>query len=101
MTNGLMLSVILSCSCVSLPTIKEPVEMYAVNIADFRAAEGKRSFDIKGDVKKVGEWVTRPVLVNLYGVPNNLMCFKLKDWSTKIKPKMKEGSQAYHDYTSH
>ena len=93
---GLMLLVICSCK---IPTVKKPVDTCIINYNEDFALCGLRNFNIKSkDKKTVGEWIDKTLLVkrNLSEV-HNYMCIAPKGWLVKIKPKLKEGNQAYKD----
>lgn len=79
------------------PTVKKPVEMFAINFKFNAAKIGKKNLNIKAKKKYVGEWVKKPELIPVHEVPENIMCFSMKTWLKTIKPKLKEGSQYYRD----
>ncbi len=93
-------TLLVGCSCISVPTLKKPVRMYQLNIAKEDVAVGDRSFNIKKGKKQVAELIRPPFFIELYEAPNDLMCFSLETYLTIIKPKIKEGAQAYQDYES-
>lgn len=96
MMSGAILLV--GCSCISVPTLKKPVRMYQIRLSNESVAVGDRSFNIKKGVKQSAELITPPFFIGIDEAPNDLMCFSLKTYLKVIKPKIKEGAQAYEDY---
>jgi len=84
-------TLLVGCSCISVPTLKKPVRMYQLNISKEDVAVGDRSFNIKKGKKQVAELIRPPFFIE---------CFSLETYLTIIKPKIKEGAQAYQDYES-
>ena len=82
------------------PTIKKPVRMYAISTKLNAAAKGKKYLNFKMKKRYVGEWTKKPVAIGLNEAPENFMCFSMGTWLTVIKPKLKEGSDYYHDKKS-
>ena len=95
MMLGVMLLGILS-GC-KPPTIKEPLNMYAINLDFQEAGKGLKNLNIRDDASLVGEWVNEVVFMPLEDSPNNLMCFSMEDWLLKVRPKLKEGARYYRD----
>lgn len=95
--NGLMLLTMLSCFK-HAPTIKKPVDMVIISQKFNSAKVGKKYLNYKLKKSKVGEWVEEPVLIPLHEAPNDMMCYPLKTWLKIVKPKLKEGSDHFHDY---
>jgi hypothetical protein len=86
-----------SFSC-SSPSIVGTVDS-CVTSNKFQEAEcGKRILDYKQPKVKVGEWEDENKLqvVHLTDLPDSV-CFTLSDYLVRIKPKLKEGSDAYHN----
>ena len=71
--------------------------MYAINQGLYEAATEYKNLNYKLKKKYVGEWVREPKFIPLNKAPNNLMCFSMNDWLTKVKPKLKEAHDAYYD----
>jgi len=94
--NGVILLMMLS-SCKNPPTIKKPVEMFAISQKFNEAAKGKKNLNFKDEKQRVGEWTTQPEYIPLHEAPENMMCFSMLTWLKVIKPKLKHGSEYYHD----
>ena len=91
----MLLGILSSCKP---PTIKKPVEMYAINTAFFEAGTAKVNLNIRSKEDTVGEWVTEIKFVPLNEAPENMMCFSEEIWLTLIRPKLKEGNAYYKDH---
>jgi len=85
-------------SCIKPVTIKNPVEMYAINTEYMEAGAGLKNLNIRTDPSGVGEWLNEPIFIPLEEAPKNMMCFSMEDWLKLIRPKLKEGAQQYKDY---
>lgn len=96
LTIGVMLLVTLS-SC-NPPTIKEPVEFFAISHTYSEAGKGFKNLNIVSEVSTIGEWVGDIEFIPLEMTPTNMMCFSMETWLKKIKPKLKEGGQYYQDH---
>ena len=95
--NGVMLLTMHSCFK-HAPTINSPVEMYIIEQSLNEAGRGHKNLNYKARRDKVGEWVKDLEFMNMQDAPNDLMCYPLKTWLKTVKPKLKEGSQHFHDY---
>lgn len=94
--NGVILLGIVSCK--NSPTIKKPVEMYAVSLRFNEAAKGTKQLNYKAKKESVGEWLKPDELefLPLHEIPQELQCFSQKTWLKVVKPKLKQGSEFYH-----
>jgi hypothetical protein len=97
MKKTLLISILFYLSGCKPPTIKKPIEMFAINLDFNEAAKGKKNLNFKNKKKKVGEWVTELEYINLSEAPRNLMCFSMETWLKQIKPKLKEGATYYRN----
>jgi len=71
--------------------------MYAINVDLYEAGTAPKNLNLKKEKETVGEWTEEVKFMSLDEIPNDLMCFSMEHWLTIVKPKLKEGSQAYHD----
>ena len=81
-----------------IPTVEVPVDS-CVTSKQFQLSKcGQRNLDFKKERSTVGEWVD---ISKLEEKPLDEMedqvCFSLESWLTKIKPRLKEGSDSYHN----
>ena len=88
---------IMAFSC-QIPTIKDPVQMYELRMSSAQAKVARRNLDIKSDPRTVAEKIEPFYIIEFNELPNSLMCFSLETYLKRIKPKIKEGAQAYYDY---
>lgn len=91
--SGVMLLVMLSCSCVSMDTTM----MYLVNRKHDEAAVATKNLDVTYNHDVVGEWKYGPQFMPLSNIPNELMCFSLETWLERAKPNLKKASREYRD----
>lgn len=94
---GVMLLKIVSCS--HPPTIRYPVEMYAVSLRFNEIAKGNKHLNYQLKEEMVGEWENKDQLfyLPLSYAPNEMMCFEQKTWLLIVKPKLKQASKYYND----
>jgi hypothetical protein len=72
--------------------------MYILSLKYTEAGNAYKNLDITSDPSSVGSWVTEVQFLPLHELPQDLMCFTLKDWLTKVRPTLKEGAQYYKDH---
>lgn len=77
--------------------IKEPQPAYVINTKTLSVAKGIKSFNYKQNSDLMGEWIGKPVLVKWSDIANNLMCFPLEIWLTRIKPALKNVARKNRD----
>jgi hypothetical protein len=70
--------------------IKEPQPVYVLNFKFGAAVKGTKSFDYKGGIESMGEWVEDPKQINWSDMPENIIGFPLEIWLTRIKPALKK-----------
>jgi len=71
--------------------------MYWVNQKFGEAGTEEVNLNYKTDPATVGQWIREPIFLPLNEIPETLSCFSLKTWLELIRPKIKEGAQAYKD----
>lgn len=89
----LMLSAICMTSCV-FPSIQDPVPVYVLDFEKNFFVKGTKNFDVQ--TENIGDWKNPPVLIE--DVEGKYICTDLKTYLTKIKPYLKEASQALEDF---
>ena len=72
--------------------------MYQISMSREKALGAKRNLNIKSDPRTVAERIEDAFVLEFNELPNDLMCFSLETYLKKIKPKIREGAQAYYDY---
>ena len=95
----LTIGVITLTACNSVPTVSKPVYS-CVTSQKFQVCKcGMRNLDYKTSREAVGEWVDINALETkpLDQCPD-MVGISLEDWLTKVKPTLKEGSDAWYDY---
>ena len=72
--------------------------MYAINTELYEAGKGLKNLNIRSNPDLVGEWIDELDFIPLSKAPTNMMCFSMKVWLKKVRPKLKEGAQQYDDW---
>lgn len=94
---GLGIIILIAFSC-KAPTVSGVVES-CVTSQQYQVSKcGNRIIDYTQKREVVGEWqdITKLVIKPLAETPDQV-CFSLDNWLTKIKPKLKEGSDFSHN----